>query len=139
MITGIGHTAYAVSDLEASLRFYCTHLGLREAFRLTHDDGRVWIVYLQVNENTFIELFPGAEGPVPAAGKAAGYRHLCLTVDDMHATIADLAGRGMPLSGQPTQGKDGNWQFWLTDPDGHRIELMQISPDSPQAQAGKAA
>ena len=32
-------------------------------------------------------------------------------------------------------GADGNWQAWIEDPDGHRIELMQMMPDSLQAKA----
>jgi lactoylglutathione lyase len=32
---------------------------------------------------------------------------------------------------------DHNWQAWIDDPDGNAIELMQISPDSPQAAADK--
>ena len=35
----------------------------------------------------------------------------------------------------PRQGRDKNWQCWVDDPDGHRIELMQIDPASPQALA----
>jgi len=34
------------------------------------------------------------------------------------------------------EGKDGNLQAWIVDPDGNRIELMQIMPNSLQAKAG---
>ena len=45
MLTGVGHTAFRVSDLTRSLDFYCGKLGLREAFRLERE-GRPspWIV-----------------------------------------------------------------------------------------------
>ncbi len=130
-ITGIGHVAYGVSDLERSLDFYCRGLGLREAFRLYNDRGETWIVYVQVRGLDFIELFPDSrvKGGTPAEH---AYRHLCLMVDDMAATLAELAGRGITPTGPAKQGKDRNWQAWLTDPDGNRIELMQIAPDSPQ-------
>lgn len=133
MITHIGHAAYSVSDIDAALDFYCTKLGLPEAFRLHHDDGSLWIVYLLAGQGGFVELFPGGE---PGAGSNPGsYRHLCLAVDDMAATLDELKARGMALEGAPNRGKDGNIQFWLTDPDGNRVELMQIAPDSLQAQA----
>lgn len=133
MITHLGHVAYSVSDLDAALDFYCAKLGLKEAFRLYHDDGTPWIVYVLVGQGGFVELFPGGK---PDAGKVDGsYRHLCLAVDDMDATLADLQARGMPLEGEANRGKDGNVQFWLTDPDGNRIELMEIHPESLQAQA----
>ena len=133
MITHLGHVAYSVSDLDAALDFYCAKLGLAEAFRLYHDDGTPWIIYLLVGQGGFVELFPGGQ---PGAGKVEGsYRHLCLAVDDMTATLADLKARGLPLEGEANHGQDGNTQFWLTDPDGNRIELMQIHPASLQAQA----
>lgn len=132
MITHLGHVAYAVSDLDAALDFYCAKLGLKEAFRLFHDDGTPWIVYVLVGERGFIELFPGGK---PQAGKVeSSYRHLCLAVDDMAATLAELKARGLALTGEPSRGKDGNVQFWLTDPDGNRLELMEIHPESLQAQ-----
>ncbi|HVB11269.1 MAG TPA: VOC family protein [Bacillota bacterium] len=134
MISGIGHAAFGVSALERSLAFYCGGLGLREAFRLYNDRGETWIVYIQVQGLDFIELFPDARvrGGAPAEH---AYRHLCLMVDDMDATLADLATRAVATDGPKRQGKDGNWQAWLTDPDGNRIELMQIMPDSPQQRA----
>jgi catechol 2,3-dioxygenase-like lactoylglutathione lyase family enzyme len=136
MITGIGHIAFRVTDLERSLDFYCSKLGLREAFRL---DGEghpsPWIVYLQVAPGNFIELFPGATEVGPLPGDAAGYNHFCLAVDDMEATLRELADRGLDITGSSEMGLDHNWQYWLTDPDGNRIELMQIMPNSPQAGA----
>lgn len=137
MITGIGHAAYGVADLERSLDFYCRGLGLREAFRLYNDRGETWIVYLQVRGLDFIELFPDprVRGGAPAEHS---YRHLCLMVDDIQATLAELSGRGIHADGPARQGKDTNWQAWLTDPDGNRIELMQISAGSPQQAAANA-
>ena len=136
MITGIGHVAFRVTDLERALEFYCGKLGFREAFRLDREgEPSPWIVYLQLAENQFVELFPGGEGTVAPRSGAAGYNHYCLVVDDLAATLRELRDRGVELSGEPRQGMDTNWQFWLTDPDGNAIELMQIMPGSPQAAA----
>jgi catechol 2,3-dioxygenase-like lactoylglutathione lyase family enzyme len=139
MLTGIGHVAFRVRDLQRALDFYCGKLGLREAFRLERA-GRPspWIVYLQLAENAFIELFPVPDDPVNAADPQASYSHACLTVDDLQATLAQFAARGLEIAGEPKLGLDGNWQYWLTDPDGNRLELMQMMPDSLQAAAGAA-
>ncbi|MGQ9523924.1 MAG: VOC family protein [Armatimonadota bacterium] len=134
MITHIGHAAFRVRDLDAALAFYCGKLGLTEAFRLYHDSGEVWIVYLKINPNTFIELFPDTN--LERHAVSGSYQHLCLLVDDMGATLKDLRSRGLDIQGEPSMGKDGNLQYWLTDPDGNRIELMQIMPGSLQAGGG---
>jgi catechol 2,3-dioxygenase-like lactoylglutathione lyase family enzyme len=136
MNIGIGHVAFRVTDLERALDFYCGKLGFQEAFRLEREgEPSPWIVYLRVGPNQFIELFPGGEGTVAPRGPAAGYNHYCLVVDDLAATLRELGDRGVELTGEPRRGMDTNWQFWLQDPDGNAIELMQIVPGSPQAAA----
>jgi len=139
MITGIGHVAFRITDLGRALDFYCGGLGFREAFRLERDgEPSPWIVYLQVAPGHFVELFPGGEGSVAPRGRGAGYNHFCLLVDDMEATLRGLRERGVAVTGEPVRGMDTNWQFWLQDPDGNAIELMQIAGGSPQAAADAA-
>jgi len=134
VITGLGHVAFRITDLEKALDFYCEKLGFREAFRLEREgEPSPWIVYLQVAPNQFIELFPGALGEYVPPGRSVGYNHFCLVVDNLQATLHELAARGLAITGGPVQGLDRNWQYWITDPDGNAIELMQIMPDSPQA------
>lgn len=137
MIKGIGHVAFNISDLDRSLDFYCNKLGLRKAFQLDREGTpSPWIVYIQIAPGHFIELFPGASGENTPSER--GYNHFCLLVDDMATTLKDLEARGLPIEGGPTRGLDNNWQYWLTDPDGNRIELMQIAHDSPHAAADES-
>ena len=134
MITGIGHTAFVISDLERSLDFYCNKLGFREAFRLDREGTPPpWIVYIQITPGQFIELFPGGSGENPT--RPVGYNHFCLLVDDMAATLKELESRGLEIPGEPTRGVDHNLQYWIKDPDGNPIELMQIASESPHAAA----
>lgn len=136
MITGIGHVAFRVTDLDRALDFYCGKLGCREAFRLDREgEPSPWIVYLQIAPGHFIELFPGAAQVGPQPGRDAGYNHFCLLVDDIQATVRQLEARGLPIEGAPTKGLDNNYQYWVTDPDGNRIELMQIMAESPHSAA----
>jgi lactoylglutathione lyase len=135
MITGLGHVAFRITDLEKSLDFYCAKLGFAEAFKLEREgEFSPWIVYIQVAPNQFIELFPGAKGENTSRGPV-GYNHFCLVVDDLPATLRELAGRGLEITGAPQKGLDNNWQYWINDPDGNAIELMQIVPESPHAAA----
>jgi lactoylglutathione lyase len=139
MITGIGHVAFFISDLQHSLDFYCNKLGFREAFRLDREGTpSPWIVYIQVAPGHFIELFPGGQGEPQKRSDRVGYNHFCLLVDDMQATLRELAGRGLEITGEPKQGYDHNWQYWITDPDGNAIELMQIVSASPQHAADES-
>lgn len=134
MITGIGHVAFSIRDLDRSLDFYCNKLGFRRAFHLDRaETPSPWIVYIQIAPGHFIELFPGGSGENEP--RPVGYNHLCLLVDDMAATLKDLEARGLSIAGEPVQGLDHNWQYWLKDPDGNPIELMQIVADSPHAAA----
>ncbi len=135
MITGIGHAAFRVRDLEQSLHFYCELLGLRRAFDMDRD-GKPWITFVYVGQGQFLELFPEPETAEDFSGNRGSYRHLQLMVDDLQRTINEMEARGMPRSpNPPRQGRDGNQQYWVTDPDGNRIELMQMMPGSRHEQA----
>ena len=127
MITGIAHTCYVVSDLQAAINFY-EKLGCKVAFEFTRDTGERFGVYLHVGRRNFIELFVGQ--PQPCEHKSS-YQHICLEVDDLDATIEQLAAAGVEATGKKL-GSDRSWQAWLTDPDGNRIELHQYTPDSKQ-------
>jgi lactoylglutathione lyase len=135
-VTNVGHVAIRCSNLEESLAFYAK-LGLHEAFRLKRPDGSVGLVYVQVNDNAFLELFPGGTEQPEASRTKTGYAHACLLVDDIQESYREATAKGVPTTGEPKLGGDGNWQFWITDPDGTRIEMMQIMPDSLQAKAAK--
>jgi lactoylglutathione lyase len=122
----LGHTAYAISDLDKTIEFYCYGLGFQKLFTIKNDDGEPSMVYVKVNEREFIEFFPTKEA-IPVNGS---YKHLCLHTDDIENELANLKTRGIIPDGPVAKGKSGSLQAWLTDPDGNRIELMQLMPDS---------
>jgi lactoylglutathione lyase len=131
-ITDLGHSAYGVADVDASLAFY-ELLGIRESFRLNREDGSLMLVYLHISGDRFIEIFPGG----PAADESAApstysYRHLCLVSDDIVNDVEQLRAAGVTIDVEPKLGLDGNTQAWIKDPDGNRIELMQLAANSPQ-------
>jgi lactoylglutathione lyase len=131
-ITDIGHPAYGCHDLQATLDFYAL-LGITESFRLLKDDGSVRLVYLHVAGDRFIELFPG--GP-PVSDQSTrdrqSYRHLCLVTDDIEGMVEHLRANGVTIDTEPKVGLDFNTQAWMRDPEDNQIELMQLSPESPQ-------
>lgn len=132
----LGHINLKVNDLQASIDFY-GKLGFPEFLRLTEEDGSPWIVYLRITDEIYIELLPGGTG---RAGdqQAAGLNHLCLTTDDIEATAAHLAAAGVPATvplDPDKRGVDRNRGMWVTDPDGNRIEIMEMAPGCIQYEA----
>ena len=134
-ITGIGHVAIKVADINRALRFYADAFGFNELMRLERDDGSLWLVYLRITDTQFLEVFPEARGPQAPDEDANGLNHICLEVDDIEAVIAGIEAAGVELFRPLTTGADGNRQAWVKDPDGNRIELMQMNPDGMQARA----
>ncbi len=128
MITGLAHVCFTVADLDASEAFYRDQLGFTHAFDFVNDAGERHGVYLHIGGRSFLELFTG-DLSAPAEGQS--YRHLCLEVDDMDATVSELTGRGVEVT-EVKLGSDNSYQAWLADPDGNRIELHHYTPSSKQ-------
>lgn len=128
MITALAHACFIVSDLEVSEAFFRDKLGLKTAFDFVNDDGKRFGVYLHVGGRNFIELF---EGKLAERAKEQSFLHLCLEVDDIEATVAEVRGRGVEVT-DPKMGGDGSFQAWLADPDGNPIELHHYTPESKQ-------
>jgi lactoylglutathione lyase len=133
-VSSIAHVAIRVKDATRTLDFYTNKLGFSEMLRLDRD-GRLWLVYLRITDDQYLEVFPDGEGERAAEREAVGYNHMCLSVPDIDQTLGELEASGVPLIRPKTLGADGNWQAWIEDPDGHRIELMQMASDSMQAAA----
>ncbi|MEO6013108.1 MAG: VOC family protein [Devosia sp.] len=134
-MTGIGHVAIKVKDLDRSLDYYINKLGFPEMLRLKKDDGSVWLVYLRITDTQYLEVFPGADGDRAPGWDTNGLNHVCITVDDIDKVLAQIAAAGLSLLLPLKTAIDGNRQAWLEDPDGNRIELMEMAPDSLQYNA----
>jgi len=131
MIKGIAHTAFNVLDMEKSLFFYCEVLGFKKAFEINDDENNPWIVYIKVANQQFIELFYTHHQKLEKK-PVVGYSHLCFEVDDINTIVKQLKNHHIPLDVEVIQGKDGNLQCWVKDPDGNPIEFMQYNDHSMQ-------
>lgn len=126
----IGHVAYRTKDMKATLSFYTDILNFKHAFSIKDKDNQPWIEYIMTPDGRFIELFyPNAED-TPELGRS--YLHLCLEVDDCAAAVAELENKGVAIYKPLRQGRDGNYQAWIKDPDGREIEIMQLAESSAQ-------
>jgi catechol 2,3-dioxygenase-like lactoylglutathione lyase family enzyme len=121
------HLGLRVTDLDRSLAFY-TALGYAELGRVPETEfGSLTVLQLPDDPFVSLELVHDPARPVTDIGAV---NHLVVQVDDLNATIADLATRG--VTAEPlTEPGPGFRTAWLTDPDGYRIELVQWPPGHP--------
>jgi lactoylglutathione lyase len=136
MIKRIGHIAIRARDIEATTAFYRDILGMREAFRMYNGEGgSLGTIYLCAAPGQFIEIFPNGTEERPIDTGTIGYSHLCLEVADAAKTLEELRARGLPVDRELQTGLSKCRMFWTHDPDGNRIECMELTPESLQAQA----
>ena len=125
------HTMVRVSDLDASLKFYCDALGLEELRRFDNDQGRFTLVFLSApgNESAQVELTYNWDPESYSGGRNFG--HLAYRVDDIYATCERLASNDVVINRPP---RDGRMAF-VRSPDGISVELLQtgeaLAPNEP--------
>ncbi len=124
------HTMVRVTDLDASLAFYCKALGLREFRRQDSQAGRFTLVFLAApgNEEAQVELTWNWDAEVYTGGRNFG--HLAYAVDDIYATCRRLQEHGVTILRPP---RDGRMAF-IRSPDQISIELLQAGPALPPAE-----
>ncbi|MBW8848580.1 MAG: VOC family protein [Burkholderiales bacterium] len=127
------HSMVRVENVDASLRFYCDALGLREVKRSESQAGRFTLIYLAApgDEDAQVELtynWPDADGPNAGIGErytgGRNFGHLAYAVDDIYAACRKLMDHGVTINRPP---RDGRMAF-VRSPDGISIELLQAGP-----------
>lgn len=115
------HTMIRVSDLDASLDFYCKKLGLKELQRRESEQGRFTLIFLAApgDEDAQIELTYNWDPEEYGEGRNFG--HLAYRVKDIYATCAHLQKEGVTINRPP---RDGRMAF-IRSPDNISIELLQ--------------
>ena len=127
------HTMVRVSDVEASLDFYCGKLGLVELRRYDNEHGRFTLIFLAApgDEQAQVELTHNWDPEALGGGRNFG--HLAYAVEDIYATCQRLMDGGVTILRPP---RDGRMAF-VRSPDGISIELLQsggaLAPAEPWA------
>ncbi len=145
------HTMVRVTDIDATLKFFCDGLGLTEVGRYDSEPGRFTLVFLASPAD--IERCGGIpEGKSPtemqipmvelthnwdpeAYGGGRNFGHLAYSVSDIYAAVEKLQGLGVTINRPP---RDGRMAF-VRSPDGISVELLQqgkpLEPKEPWASA----
>ena len=122
------HTMIRVSDVDASLDFYCNKLGLIEFSRKDYEKGRFTLIFLcapedknlaEQNRKPLIELTYNWDKEEYTGGRNFG--HLAFRVDNIYEICQKLQENGVVINRPP---RDGHMAF-IKSPDGISIELLQ--------------
>lgn len=128
------HTMVRVTDLDASLRFYCQGLGLKEVRRTEVPAGRFTLIFLAAEESPEAEIeLTYNWDPEENMGSARNFGHLAFQVEDIHALCEHLQSLGYTINRPP---RDGHMAF-VRSPDLISVELLQkgdaLTPREPWA------
>ena len=137
------HTMVRITDIEESLDFYCTKLGLVETNRIENEAGRFTLIFLAAPGDTataadtkapLLELtynWPPTDGSEPETYTGGrNFGHLAYRVDNIYDTCQQLHDAGVTINRPP---RDGRMAF-IKSPDGISIELLQASAALPPAE-----
>ncbi len=121
------HTMVRVSDLDASIDFYCNKLGLEELRRVDVEAGRFTLVFLAApgDKEAQVELTYNWDSQEYDSGRNFG--HLAYRVDDIYGLCQKLMDAGVTINRPP---RDGHMAF-VRSPDGISIELLQAGDALP--------
>jgi methylmalonyl-CoA/ethylmalonyl-CoA epimerase len=129
-LTRIDHIGIVVQELDAALQTYCGLLGFRLIERLTIAEQLVEAAFLDAGNST-VELIAPTDSSSGTARflqtRGEGTHHVCFEVEDIHATLAALAAKGLRLIDEtPRQGVHGLVAFVHPKAThGIMIELLQ--------------
>ena len=122
------HTMVRVTDLDASLQFYCDCLGMTEIRRYENENGRFTLLFLAASEDEeaaransapVVELTYDCDPEEYTGGRNFG--HLAYSVDNIYETCERLMDKGITINRPP---RDGRMAF-IRSPDNISIELLQ--------------
>ncbi|MBS0240279.1 MAG: VOC family protein [Proteobacteria bacterium] len=122
------HTMVRITDIAASLKFYCDALGMKEIRRTESEKGRFTLIFLAAPEDearATSEKAPMLEltynWDPEDYGSSRNFGHLAFAVDDIYATCERLQAAGITINRPP---RDGYMAF-VRSPDLVSIELLQ--------------
>jgi lactoylglutathione lyase len=120
------HMMIRVLDADRSLDFYQRAFDLHVAGRFTFDDFE--LIYFSDKDGGFeIELTVN-RGRTQAYNLGDGYGHVAFVVDDLNSEHARFEREGLrpgPIREMQWNGKPFGKLFFVQDPDGYKIEVLQ--------------
>ena len=143
-ITGLVHTSFTVSDLDASLAFWTGPLKFSLADRRPWDSaelgkvvgvpGLVMDIAILKGHGYEVELIAcpdDVSGSLDVQPQKPGASHMAFFCDDIVSTTEELVAAGASLQGEPAWLADdpdqAAWSVYLRDPNGIILELIEAT------------
>lgn len=124
------HTMVRVQDIDASLAFYCDHLGLEELNRIDVEAGRFSLVFLAPPGQPEAQIELTHNWDAEDLGEGRNFGHLAYAVDNIYDTCQRLLDAGVTINRPPRDGK----MAFVRSPDNISIELLQSGNALPAAE-----
>ena len=110
MITGLNHVSIVIPDIAAAARQLTEKYGLAVGPCMENAEQGVRLAYVELGAAR-IELIEPSRPDSPVAkflerNPRGGIHHFCLSVDDVPATTADIAGKGARVLGDGAEIKN---------------------------------
>ncbi|WP_417624407.1 lactoylglutathione lyase [Paremcibacter congregatus] len=122
------HTMLRVLDLEKSMDFYCTHLGMTLLRRTEHPEGRFTLAFLGYgaeSDHTVLELTHNWDR-TEAYDLGDAFGHIAIGVQDIYGVCEALEAQGIEVPRKPGPMKHGTTVIaFVRDPDGYMIEFIE--------------
>jgi lactoylglutathione lyase len=122
----LNHVALHVADVEQSCAFYTRVLRLEPMPRPSFTFPGAWFRLGKVQE---LHLIGGRKQPVHSGNRGNHYALLVRDMDAWERHFKDLGQEYLPRRTRP----DGAYQIYVTDPDGHVVELCTAPGMAPLA------
>lgn len=130
------HTMLRVKNLDKSLEFYTGHLGMRLLRKIDFPSGNftlAFVGYGDENGNTVLELTHNWDQK-DAYDQGNAFGHLAVGVSDIDGVCAKMGADGVPVPRPPGPMIHGGPVIaFVEDPDGYKIELIDVSSWNPDA------
>ena len=121
------HTMLRVGNLQRSIDFYTTVLGMKLLRTSDNPEYKYTLAFLGYGSNPdHAELELTYNHGVDSYDMGTAYGHIAISADDIYATCDSVRAAGGNITREPGPVKGGSTVIaFITDPDGYKVELIE--------------
>jgi catechol 2,3-dioxygenase-like lactoylglutathione lyase family enzyme len=122
LFNGIEHVTIAAKDPKALARWYCSTFG----FKIAYESARSLTTFVRLGGSLLEIIEAGDVQRVSHGERDPGFRHIAISVTDIHKAYENLRTSGVAFKSEPRE-KEGLWTAFLEDPEHNLLHLIQRS------------